>query len=231
MPSAFDDWRMDLSELPRYVDWVAEAREVVAPLPVRISLECDFLEGREGWLHETAELVEWDYLIGSVHYLTEDWALDDPRHLSRWTGQGTVEEIWARYWSLYEKCVRTGCFDFCAHPDLAKKFGFRPAGDLRPYYEPVISALAGTGTAVEINTAGLHKEVREMYPAPDFLRMAREAGVAVVINSDAHAPEEVGRDFAAALELARSVGYRETLRFCKRRREVVPLPETWPLPL
>jgi histidinol-phosphatase (PHP family) len=39
----------------------------------------------------------------------------------------------------------------------------------------------------------------------------------------------VGQDFAQALTLVREVGYRTTIRFEKRERRVVPLPETWPL--
>ena len=228
MPEAFDDWRMDYAEFPRYLELVEEARAAFPDLPVRLSLECDYLEGREAWLETTATLAPWDYLIGSVHYIAPGWDVDNPRHLSRWRDSGAVEEIWGLYWKLYEKCVRSGFFDFCAHPDLAKKFGFRPAGDLRRYYEPVIQAFVDAGVVMEVSTAGLHKEVREIYPSRELLAMAFSAGVPIVINSDAHAPGEVGRDFDKALALVREVGYTQTVRFAQRRRSVVPLPETWP---
>jgi histidinol-phosphatase (PHP family) len=42
--------------------------------------------------------------------------------------------------------------------------------------------------------------------------------VPLVISSDAHAPQEIGRDFAKAIELAKAAGYRETQLFEKRRR-------------
>jgi histidinol-phosphatase (PHP family) len=154
--------------------------------------------------------------------------VDNPAHLSRWRGQGAVEEIWERYWVLYEKCVRSGFFDFCAHPDLPKKFGLRPDGDLRRYYEPTIQAFVDTGLVMEVNTAGLRKEVAEIYPERTLLKMAYEAAVPIIINSDAHATAEVGAGFAEALDLVRSVGYRETVRFVGRKRITVPLPETWP---
>jgi len=51
-------------------------------------------------------------------------------------------------------------FDIIAHPDLVKVWGgSRPvaAGDLRRYYEPAIAAIAGSGVAVEVSTAGLRK--------------------------------------------------------------------------
>ncbi|MCE9519271.1 MAG: histidinol phosphate phosphatase, partial [Verrucomicrobia bacterium] len=163
-----------------------------------------------------------DYLIGAVHYLARDWAVDDPKYLFKFT-QGSVEDIWALYFRLYEKAIRSGLFDFMAHPDLPKKFGHRPAGDLRRYYEPVIQALADTGTAFEINTAGLRKDVKELYPAREFLQLAFSAKVPLLINSDAHAPEEVGAGFDIAMKLAKEVGYTETLRFEKRKRSTAAL--------
>lgn len=228
MPQPFDDWRMDVEEFPKYLELVEQARSAFPALPIRLALECDYLEGGESWLDSTRSLASWDYLIGSVHYIAPGWDVDNPKHLSRWKQSGAIEEIWELYWRLYEKCIRSKHFDFCAHPDLAKKFGFRPAGDLRPYYEPVIQAFVDTNTIMEVSTAGLRKDVREIYPSRELLEMAFSAGVQIVINSDAHAPSEVGQDFGQALELVRSVGYNHTVRFNQGQRQIVPLPQTWP---
>ncbi len=222
MPAYFDDWRMGLEEFPRYLEMVNEAREEFRDLPIRLGLEVDYLKGAEGWIEELSKMTDFDYLIGSVHYISSEWAVDDPKHISRFTG-GVVEEIWDAYWKLYEKAIRTRLFDFMAHPDLPKKFGHRPNGDLRRYYEPVIQALADTGTAFEINTAGLRKDVRELYPARAFLELARSADIPILINSDAHDPSEVGAGFDQAVRLAREVGYTETLLFEKRLRRKLPL--------
>ena len=125
------------------------------------------------------------------------------------------------------KCARTGLFDFFAHPDLAKKFGHRPRGDLRRYYEPFIQAVVDVRGVLEVSTAGLRKEVNEIYPSGELLEMAFSAGIPVVINSDAHKPSEVGQDFHHALRLARETGYRQTVRFAGRERTLVDLPEEW----
>lgn len=228
MPEFFDDWRMLLSDWPRYLEMVAEARESVPELPIRLGLECDFLLGHEAWIERQAGMADFDYLIGSVHYIRPGWEIDNPQHLSRWRSAGAVEEIWHKYWELYAQMIRTRLFDFFAHPDLPKKFGLRPQGDLRHYYEPSINALAETRGAIEISTAGLRKDCRELYPSREFLEMAFQAGVPIVISSDAHAPEEVGVQFDQALAMARAVGYTSSLRFRGRQRVEVPLPESWP---
>ena len=227
MPEYFDEWRMTLADLPRYFEMVDEARAENPGFPIRLGLECDYLEGQERWIEKTASLARWDYLIGSVHYITSDWAVDDPKHLSRWKSESVVEEAWGLYWKKMVKCARTGLFDFFAHPDLAKKFGHRPRGDLRRYYEPFIQAVVDVRGVLEVSTAGLRKEVNEIYPSGELLEMAFSAGIPVVINSDAHKPSEVGQDFHHALRLARETGYRQTVRFAGRERTLVDLPEEW----
>jgi len=222
MPKSFDDWRMDIAELPRYFEMIEEARRQEPGIPIRLGLECDFIPGQEQWIRDLAAMAPWDYLIGSVHYLAPGWAVDNPAYIGRYQ-ETPPGELWALYWSHAEQCARSGLFDFIAHPDLVKIFGARPPGDLDHYYKPVISALAERGGAFEINTAGLRKPVHELYPALGFLRLAREAGVPLVINSDAHAPDQVGMDFDAARALAREAGYTSTLRFAGRKRTEAPL--------
>jgi histidinol-phosphatase (PHP family) len=228
MPEFFDDWRMLIADFPVYLEMVDEARAEFPTLPIRLGLECDYLPGQEAWIEQQSQMAVFDYLIGSVHYIAPGWDVDNPKHLARWREQGAVTEIWSEYWRLYAQMIRTGLFDFYAHPDLAKKFGLRPAGDLRHYYEPTIQALVDTGSVIEVSTAGLRKDCRELYPSDGFLRMAFEAKVPIVISSDSHDPAEVGIHFDQALAAARSVGYDSTVRFEGRQRHNVPLPMTWP---
>ena len=223
MPREFDDWRMLIEELPEYFAWVQRAQVAGGDrLPVRLGLEVDWLEGGEAWIDELARMAPWDYFIGSVHYLGE-WNFDNPRLVDGFSTLG-VEQAWDRYWQLFAQAARSRRFDIMGHPDLIKKFGHRPAGDLRRWYEPAVAAVAEAGVAIEINTAGLFKDVREMYPAQGFLELAAQAGIPVTINSDAHAPDECGRAFAEAVALARAAGYDSLVRFKGRQRTAVPLP-------
>ena len=222
MAEPFDDWRMLIGELPRYVDAVAEARAAFPQLNIKLGLECDFIAGHEGWIEKLAGMADWDFLIGSVHYLPGGWEVDHPKYLSR--HEGNAEEIWENYWALYVRCIRSGLFDFVAHPDLPKKFGIRPPGDLRRYYEPTIAALAECRVPFEINTAGWRKECAEQYPARQFLELAHAASIPLLINSDAHAPAEVAANFPEATALAQEIGWTHTLRFTKRNRSKAPLP-------
>lgn len=218
----FDDWRMLSSDLPAYFNWVDTARDYAqGRIPVRLGLECDWLPGCEQWITELTQRAEWDYLIGSVHYLG-GWNFDNPYRLKSWA-EVEVEQAWTLYWEQYCAMALSGLFDFLGHPDLIKKFSHRPNGDLKRFYEPAIDAIKIGNCAIELNTTGWHKPCEEQYPAADFLSLACSAGIPLLLSSDAHAPGEVARDFDRATALALETGYQETLLFDKRSATPVKL--------
>ncbi|BCX49140.1 histidinol-phosphatase [Haloferula helveola] len=222
LPEPFDDWRMSEADLPAYFEWIDRARSYAGDrVPVRAGLECDWLAGCENWIRDLAGKYPWDYLIGSVHYLGA-WDFDNPKWLGRWA-ECDVESVWIHYWQTYADMAKSGLFDILGHPDLVKKFSHRPEGDLDRFYVPTIEAIASSGATIELNTAGRHKPCAEAYPAPRFLELAHEAGIPLVISSDAHAPEEVARDFPTAIEIAKAAGYRETQLFERRERRAETL--------
>jgi histidinol-phosphatase (PHP family) len=222
MPAKFDDWRMDLADFPEYLSLVEEARSEFPELPIRLGLECDFIPGKESWIRELATKADFDYFIGAVHYITPDWDVDNPLKLARWKDQ-PVEEVWTKYFKAMTQAAGSGLFDFMAHPDLVKKFGHRPKGDLRPYYLESLDAIEAAGIAIEVSTAGLRKEVMEIYPSKGFLEEAFRRNIPVLISSDSHAPAEVGYEFQMALKTVKGVGYRELCAFRKRERILMPL--------
>ena len=218
----FDAWRMRLDQLDEYVGKVAGARRAHPTLTIKLGLEADFLPGLEDWIRELAGRHPWDYFIGSVHYLAEAWDIDNPRKLSRWRERDAFE-VWTAYFDRLTAAAGSGLFDIIGHVDLAKKFCFYPKEDCAPLFRRFIAAAAQSGVAIELNTAGLRKDCREIYPSRQILELARAHGVPITFGSDAHAPGEGGADFAAAVALAREVGYTHWLRFTQRRREPVVL--------
>jgi histidinol-phosphatase (PHP family) len=170
------------------------------------------------------EAREFDYVLGSVHFLREGAVdMDD---YSVWDSGRSAEEIWTRYFETIGEAARSGLFDIAAHPDLVKYWssaGRTPAGDLRRYYEPAVERLAESGIAVEVSTAGLRKPVGELYPARAFLEMCVDAGVPVALSSDAHRPEDVGADYERALETLDDVGVSELCVFERRVRRLEPI--------
>src|SRR5262249_10884810 len=145
---------------------------------------------------------EFDYVVGAVHFVS-DGAVDMEDY-GVWGKARSPEEVWRRYFQTLGEAARSGLFDVLAHHDLVKGWGQeRPLheGDLRRYYELAIEGIEESQIAVEVSTAGLRKRARELYPAPALLEMCLQAGAPVALSSDAHRPQEVGADYAQALEL------------------------------
>jgi histidinol-phosphatase (PHP family) len=168
---------------------------------------------------------DWDYVIGSVHFL-RDHAVDMPGAFDVWGRGESAEKVWKRYFLTLAEAARTGQYDIMAHPDLVKVWGKGravPEGDLKRYYEPAIEAFAEMGVAVEVSTAGLRKPVGEIYPARGFLEMVCEAGCPISLSSDAHVPEHIGYEYDRALELLAEFGIDEVCVFERRERRKEPL--------
>ncbi len=213
----FDDWRMRSDQLDEYVEKVRKAQRDFPQLTIRLALEVDYLPGHEDWIRELASRHPWDYLIGSVHYVSESWAIDNPHKLSEWKNRDAFE-VWSTYFERLTMAAETGFFEIIGHADLPKKFGHRPTRDCTPLYETFLNAAKKHNCALDINTAGLRKDCKEIYPSREILQLAFNKGVPIKFGSDAHAPEEVGMNFKEAIQLVRSVGYTECLQIEKRSR-------------
>ena len=86
-----------------------------------------------------------------------------------------------------------------------------------------MEAIAESGIAVEVSTAGLRKPVGEIYPAPDLASMCVEAAAAFSLSSDAHIPGEIGYAYDQAVEAMRAWGIAEIAVFDRRERSMEPL--------
>lgn len=210
------EWARD--DIDAYCEFVREQTDL------RLGIEADFVRGAEDRMENLLRARDFDYVIGSVHFI-RDHAVDMD-DFSIW-GQGqSAEEIWRRYFQTLGEAARSGLFDVLAHPDLVKVWGRErplPEGDLRRYYELALDGIAESGIAVEVSTAGLRKRAQELYPAPAFLEMCLQAGAPVALSSDAHRPEDVGADYEQALELLQSLGVGELCVFERRERRLEPI--------
>ncbi|RJR22356.1 MAG: histidinol-phosphatase HisJ family protein [Desulfobacteraceae bacterium] len=190
---------------------------------VLFGIEADYYEGCEAYLKEWLPRQGFDMVLGSVHFIG-GWGFDDPEQKGRWKSVD-VKVAWKEYFALLSRLVTSGLFDVVAHLDLPKKFGHRLSDkDMAEAACPVLDLISGKGMGIELNTGGLRKPVKEIYPSALILSLARERNIPVCFGSDAHSPSEVGYGFASALELARSVGYSECLVMRARSKSMIPLP-------
>jgi histidinol-phosphatase (PHP family) len=210
-------WATD--DIDAYVGFVREQTDL------RLGIEADYVGGREDRMANLLDGHEWDYVVGSVHFLGEH-AVDTDDETDVWRHEVSAERVWRRYFEALAQSALTGLYDIIAHPDLVKIWGSArpmPDTDLRRYYEPAIEAMLDADVAMEVSTAGLRKPVGEIYPARAMIEMAVDAGVPIALSSDAHRPEDVAFGYDKALALLEECGVAELAVFDRRERRLEPI--------
>jgi DNA polymerase (family X) len=124
-------------------------------------IEADILA--DGALDLEDALGELDWVVGSVH-----------QHLRM-----TKEEMTKRV----VRAIESGKMDCLGHP-TGRQLGYREPSAID--IEAVLAAMKRTGVAIELNSSPSRLDIDE-----HTARMARDAGVPVVLNSDAHGVREL----------------------------------------
>jgi len=144
----------------------------------------------------------------------------------RFSGNDPIE-YQRNYFEQLAVAAETGLFDCLSHPDLVKN-------ETADYWNPervmdticeTLDRVAATGMAMELNTSGLKKTIREMNPFPKMLFEMSQRGIPVVIGADAHTPKRVGDRFTTAMALLESAGYSNVSCFVNRERIDLPIRE------
>lgn len=193
-----DRWirvRMSYAELNDYVAAVDKAKDDYPALRVLKGMECEYIpEFHAFYEDELFGKYQFDYLVGGAHFFPdgEQWrgtygGTDSPKSLRQY-GDHVVE------------MMASGLFDFVAHPDLFGNCYLDWDENTTACSRDILRAAADLGVAMEINALGLAKIARKkadnpfpMYPWLPFWELATEFDVEVIVNSDAHRPEDLQR--------------------------------------
>jgi histidinol-phosphatase (PHP family) len=212
-------WRDNArDDLTAYCGFVKEETDL------KLGIEADFIPGREDRMAALLEGHPWDYVVGSIHFLGEG-ALDYDKY-DVWTRADSADKVWRTYFEWLAEAATCGLYDVLAHPDLVKHWGAerpQPEKDRRYYYDIAMGAIADSGIAVELSTAGLRKPVGALYPSEAFLEMVVDAGNPIVLSSDAHTPDVVGYGYDRALAQLERLGVTELGVFEGRTLRLEPI--------
>ena len=198
-----DDWwsgiRMHMSEMDFYLKDIDEARAEFPALRILSGFECDYYPEYEEYLESLYPRV--NYLIGSVHSIRYKGKRRSIYDVPK------CPETLQLYADLLCEAMASRLFRFIAHPDLFSVMIRRWNRDCEMIARQIFETCKQYSSTLEINTSGYRKARGDSgdtlyYPIVDFWRVAGEYGVKVVVNSDAHTPEDVDADLDAGYELA-----------------------------
>jgi histidinol-phosphatase (PHP family) len=166
-------------------------------------------------LAKQLQRAEFHHILGSVHPQIKQY---QERYY-----RGDAFAYQQTYFEHLAMAAETGLFDTLAHPDLVKN-EFVQEWQLDRLADTIASSLdriAVAGTAMELNTSGLHKKLAEMNPGRSILVEMQRRGIPVVLGADAHVPARVAADYVPALQLLREVGFSHVNFFLNRQRQAV----------
>ncbi len=215
------------ARLGDYVREVQALKNKDDPCRVLFGMEMDWLAGQREFTGRSCVAYDFDYLIGSVHFI-DRWGFDDGDEPWRDASLEQCASWYRQYFESWLEMINSGLFNIAAHPDLIKIFSvdkFRAWLDKSESRELIykgLRALKEQGMAMEISSAGLRKACREFYPCPAIMEMARDLGLSVSLASDAHNVKDLAANFVELAEYARSFGWSEQTIFDHGRTSALP---------
>ena len=166
--------------------------------------------------------VPFDFVLASIHFLD----VKDLYYPETFEGREKGEMYHEYFTVMRDEIYAHPFINALAHIDyIARNAPFdNPEisyGDFSDDIDAVLRALVETDTAIEINTRRLSvpRGIKEL--APVYRRYRQLGGRYVTIGCDAHVPQDIGRCYDRARELARAfdltiVTFRERkMRFCE----------------
>lgn len=209
---------MRRDEWPEYLRICQRAREAFeGRLDVKTGIECDYMPGMEEYWKGFLAENQLSHVLGSVHPQVGDY------RNKYW--KGNAFDYQKTYFEHLARAAETGLFDTLSHPDLVKNTTPQDWDMQRilPHIQKMLDRIAATGVAMELNTSGVLKVIKEMNPAPEILREISARGIPVVIGADAHVPERAADRFEEALDLLRETGFTHVSFYVDRKRRDVPI--------
>jgi len=217
-PMNFDShYRLKFEEMDTYKDDVLELKyKYKDDIKILLGYEVDYLKG---YMDKRVLNSKVDYLIGSVHFLKE-WGFDNPEFIDEYKNRD-IEQIWQEYFDAIEAMAKSNHFDIVGHLDLIKVFNFIPKKDIRNIATNALKAIKKSNMVIELNSAGLRKPIKEIYPSPLLLELAYEMDIPITFSSDAHAIGQVGYKYKEAIALAKKIGYTKAVTFEQRQPQLI----------
>ncbi|HAS46157.1 MAG TPA: histidinol-phosphatase [Microscillaceae bacterium] len=222
------NWAMPYEHLVLYFKEIDDIKQKYAEkIQVYTGLEQDYVADFSLIHKHWKALPQLDYVIGSVHFVDRFsdgryWEIDNTTKIFK-EGlqaifQGDVPRAIQRYYALIREMIEVQQPTIVGHLDKIKMHNrhelFFDESDswYQEAVEQTLQTIAQTNTIVEINTRGVYKKkAKETYPSHWIIKRMQELNIPVTINSDAHHPEEVTKEFATTTQVLQDLGYK-TLR-------------------
>jgi histidinol-phosphatase (PHP family) len=201
-------------------------------IPIFLALEADYIPKQSHNFSYFRENCPLDYLIGSVHLVahphsSELWFIDGGKS-EKWD-QGLKEifgsDIQAGVKAFYHQSMQ---MIEVQHPDIIGHFDKIKMHNKNRYFlqtdawyqnliDESLQLIKEKDVVMEINTRGLYKgRSDELFPNIPILLKAQKMGIPLMLNSDAHRPDELMAYIPETIAVLKKNKIRELWHFTKK---------------
>lgn len=165
---------------------------------------------------------EFDYIIGSAHYVCAGgtyYSMDDsPAAFATCLSlfDGKADRLAEAYYDEFCRYIALRRPDVVGHFDLITKFEemmppvFTKDGSYRRIAEAAMDKALACDVLFEVNTGAIERGVRTVpYPSEELLHLIRKRGGKLVLSSDSHRADTLDAYFTETKRWLRSIGFRE----------------------
>ncbi len=197
-----------------YIETIKELKEKYrGKMEILCGIEQDFLGGKPD--------LQYDYVIGSVHYTVcgdkiydVDGSVDDVKEMVARHFNGDIYSYCESYYDTVSKVVNVTGADIIGHIDLLTKFNEKePLIDethprYRAAWKKAVDALLPHGKPFEINTGAISRGYRTTpYPNSEIIQYILQNGGKMILNSDSHSKDTLCFKFDLASQIVSDLGF------------------------
>lgn len=228
-PLPFENaWSLPRKHYETYLEEVRRLREeYTGQVEIYLGLEADYIPGYSDRFHQMIEEDGLDYVIGSVHLVMKPGSTD-VKDLTSIDGpredfirgidtlyEGNARPLVEAYYDQQREMVATQRPHVIGHLD---KINMQNKGELfneqakwyKDAVDYLLDTIAAQGTIVELNTRGVYTGKTDVFfPEREVVEKCFERNIPMMVNTDAHHPDQLDELFDEATDLLKDVGYDE----------------------
>jgi histidinol-phosphatase (PHP family) len=234
------DWTMPPALLPEYLSTARRLQKTYSEkIELLVGLEVDYVPEIIAPTSAQIQALNLDFTVGSVHFIGrlnngELWTADGPpdeleRGMKESFG-GDIRKTVEEYYRLMTAMAATTPPDIIGHFDVVKKNNrdSKYFSENAPWYRTAVlrtlDAVAASPCILEINTGGIARGTSgTLYPSEWILAECLKREIPVMINSDAHRPEQLDGYYTEAAAILREIGFRTLTQIGRDGRRKVTL--------
>ena len=213
---AKDDSSMTPEKTKQYIQDVRQAQQQ-APNGLKIYLGIE-----EDSMAPIENVEDFDYVIGSVHYLEHngkiypiDYSQEQFDEMLKEGYQNDINALAKDYYLAIERQAQNPNIQIIGHLDLIAKYNEDQTyycfddPKILSYAKVAIEQLVKAGKIFEMNSGAMAREYRNSpYPSIELLKLIYEANGKILINTDCHHKEYLDYGMQICLDLAKQIGFK-----------------------